>query len=152
MGLCLSRRFLRLTIFIIDVHRDSSTHPLFATFWISGAVMQEGTFDFHSALCLHYDLSIGPSPPVGEWPEVVSGSPIYGGYGTRTPNQTMQPTAGRSNASLPFMITRPLQTTLVDSHLPDAPPFGLPVHVAPLPAGLHSRQLWLILFSLGTKL
>jgi hypothetical protein len=37
----------------------------------------------------------------------------------------------------------------VDSHFPDAHPFGLPVHVAPLPAGLHSRQRWLILVLLG---
>ena len=47
----------------------------------------------------------------------------------------MQPTAGRSDAPLHFMKRRPSQPTLVDSHVPDAHPFGLPVHVAPLPAG-----------------
>jgi len=64
------------------IGRVQSPHPLFASCWISGAVMHEGTFDFREALCLRYDLSIGPSRPEGEWPEVASGSPIYGGYGT----------------------------------------------------------------------
>jgi hypothetical protein len=59
-----------------------SPHPFFAGCWISCATMHEGTFDFRDALCLRYDLSIGPSHPVGEWPEVASGSSIYGGYGT----------------------------------------------------------------------
>lgn len=57
-------------------------HSLFADCWAACAVMLVGTFDFHEHLCLRYDLSIGPTPPTGEWPEVVSGGPIYGGYGT----------------------------------------------------------------------
>jgi hypothetical protein len=88
-------------------------HSLFAGCWISCALMQEGTSDFQSRLCLRYDLSIGSSRPVGDWPEVASGSPIYGGYGTvgdsqaaverffanmaSRPNQSLQPTAGRSD-------------------------------------------------------
>ena len=73
----------------------------------------------------------------------------------------MQPTAGRRTAPHHFMKSRPLLATLVDSfapaqlplpsrlyrlprgvpgrgvdsHVPDALPFALPVHVAPLPAG-----------------
>ena len=64
------------------IGRVSSAHSLFAGCWIACAVMHVGTFDFRKALCLRYDLSIGLSAPVGEWPKVASGSPIYGGYGT----------------------------------------------------------------------
>jgi len=38
----------------------------------------------------------------------------------------------------------------VDSHFPDAHPFGLPVHVAPLPAGsILARAAPRVLFTLG---
>jgi hypothetical protein len=39
--------------------------------------------------------------------------------------------SGQALASMPQLAA----TCAFDSHVPDAHPFGLPVHVAPLPAG-----------------
>jgi hypothetical protein len=61
--------------------RVHSEHPLFSDYWISAVVMIEGTFDFERALCLRYDLIIGPARPTAAEPPKFSGSPIYIGSG-----------------------------------------------------------------------
>ena len=62
------------------IGRVESKHYLFASLWITCAVMQTGTFDFHERLCMRYDLSFGPLPPEGEWP-LAGGIPRWEGYG-----------------------------------------------------------------------
>jgi hypothetical protein len=62
------------------IGKIESAHYLFAGLWITCAVMQTGTFDFHERLCIRYDLSFGPSRPDGNWP-LAAGTPRYEGYG-----------------------------------------------------------------------
>ena len=54
---------------------------MFSGYWISAVVMIEGMFDFERALCLRYDLTIGPTRPATGLPQDFSGSPIYIGSG-----------------------------------------------------------------------
>jgi hypothetical protein len=61
--------------------RVHSPHPLLAGYWISAVVMIEGTFDFERALCLRYDLTIGPKRPATAQPQDFTGSPLYIGSG-----------------------------------------------------------------------
>jgi len=55
---------------------------------------------------------------------------------TKSSNKALQPTFSRLVSSLSYdKNTATDSQSRFDSHAPDADPFGVPVYVAPLPAG-----------------
>src|SRR5262249_3351576 len=64
----------------ISGQAHATGHP-FDEFRVVCATMLVGEYNLRDRLCVRWDLQIGKGEPQGEWPEINSGGPSWGGYG-----------------------------------------------------------------------
>jgi hypothetical protein len=63
-------------------------HPFDEYLAVCGT-MHAGEYNLRDRLCIRWDLEIGRGQPQGEWPQINSGGPIWGGYGIVAESEAM---------------------------------------------------------------